>query len=86
MTQHDKALKRLCTHPPLSDITWNELASVLKHLGYKEIQNAGSRRKFFHSDTKALIHCHRPHPSPCVDKGCLVDVREHLRIYGFIKD
>ncbi len=48
------------------------------------LKNSGSRRKFVHSKTKALIICHAPHPSPDVDKGCIVDVVAHLEANGFI--
>ncbi len=86
MSKHQKALRRLCAIPPAADIKWLELKAVLEYLGYKMLKNSGSRRKFFHDGKQALIICHQPHPSPNVDKGCVVDVVEHLRIYGFIQD
>lgn len=85
MSKHLKALARLSSSPPPADLKWSELKSVLEALGYKMLNNSGSRRKFFHPGKQALIICHRPHPSPNVDKGCVVDVVEHLRTYGFIK-
>jgi predicted RNA binding protein YcfA (HicA-like mRNA interferase family) len=84
MSKHQKALEKLCTTPPASDIKWNELVAVLSQLGYKELKGKGSRRKFHHAARELLIICHRPHPSPEVDKGCIVDVAEHLRANGFI--
>lgn len=84
MSRHRKALEKLCATPPASDIKWDELKSVLEHLGYKMLKGSGSRRKFFNEGTKALIICHAPHPSPNVDKGCIEDVREHLKANGFI--
>lgn len=84
MSKHLKALARLCAKPPASDIKWSEMRGVLEHLGYTMLKNSGSRRKFFHIGKKALIICHEPHPSPNVDKGCVVDVIEHLQIHGFI--
>lgn len=79
MSKHQKALDRLCTHPPLSDIRWDELKGVLEHLGYKMLKNSGARRKFYHAEKDVLICCHQPHPSPNVDKGCVADVVEHLK-------
>jgi len=32
----------------------------------------------------SLIICHEPHPQPTVDNGCIADVIEHLKTYGFI--
>lgn len=85
MAKHLKLLEKLCATPIPSDIKWNELKSVLGHLGYGTLNNSGSRRKFFHKDKNALIICHAPHPSPDVDKGCIADVAEHLKSHGFIQ-
>jgi len=84
MTKHRKALEKLCSKPPSSDIKWDELKSVLEHLGYTMLKGSDSRRKFYHKDRDALIVCHAPHPSPNVDKGCIADVIEHLKTYEFI--
>lgn len=84
MSKHQKALERLCAIPPAADFKWQELVGVLEHLGYSVVKGSGSRRKFCHSEKKALIICHQPHPSPNVDKGCIADVVEHLKINGFI--
>lgn len=84
MSKHQKALDRLRARPPASDIKWNELKSLLEHLGYKMLTNNGSRRKFFNPTTEALIICHQPHPSPNVKKSCIVGVVAHLEAYGLI--
>ena len=84
MSKHDKNLKRLCANPTPADIKWDDLVGVLKHLGYTLITGAGSRRKFYHKGRDALIICHQPHPSPDVDKGCVANVVEHLKIHKFI--
>lgn len=84
MSKHQKALDKLCASPPASDIKWDELVSVLGHLGYRLLKNNGSRRKFFHKEKDLVIICHEPHPSPNVDKGCVADVVEHLKANGFI--
>jgi len=84
MAKHRKALEKLCATPPSSDIKWDELKSVLEHLGYTMLKGSGSRRKFYHQARNALIICHAPHPSPDVDKGCIADVIDHLKTNGFI--
>lgn len=84
MSKHEKNLAKLLASPPPSDFKWDDLVSILKHLGYKPINNSGSRRKFHHKDRDLLIACHEPHPNPNVDKGCIVDVVEHLQTNGVI--
>jgi predicted RNA binding protein YcfA (HicA-like mRNA interferase family) len=84
MTKQQKALARLTGSPTLTNIKWDELKSVLEHLGYTMLTGSGSRRKFFHADKNDLIICHAPHPSLDADKGCIADVVEHLKSNGFI--
>lgn len=87
MSTYRKALERLCAVPPPSDLKWTELKGILEHLGYRLLKrgkSGGSRRKFYHEGKDALISCHQPHPSPNVDKGCVVDVVNHLKEHGFI--
>jgi len=84
MSKQRKLLARLCATPPPADFKWNELTSVLEHLGYELLRNSGSRRKFFHPESKALIICHEPHPAPSVDGACIVAVVSHLRKHGYI--
>jgi len=84
MLKHQKSLEKLCSIPPSADIKWTELKGVLEHLGYRMLNNSGSRRKFFHKEKNALIICHQPHPSPDVDKCCVADVIDHLKTHGFI--
>jgi len=46
-------------------LTYQELATLLRLLGYSEIKTgktAGSRRAFFNDYTKHLIRLHQPHP------------------------
>ncbi len=84
MAKHTKALRKLCSEPLPADLRWDELVSVLEHLGYEMLEGKGSRRKFFHCGKNALIICHAPHPSPHVDKGCIADIVAHLKTYEFI--
>ncbi|MFZ9256012.1 MAG: type II toxin-antitoxin system HicA family toxin [Burkholderiaceae bacterium] len=83
--KHEKILSRLVTKPPPANFKWLELVSVLRHLGFDLLTGSGSRRKFFHRDKNILIICHQPHPSPNVDKRCLVDVVNTLRDHGLLK-
>ena len=84
MSKHQKAIERLRAKPPPADIKWSELKALLEHLKYEMLKNSGSRRKFVHKETKALIICHEPHPSPDVDKGCIAAIVAHLEANGLI--
>jgi len=84
MSKHEKTLTRITATPTPSNIKWDDLKSLLEHLGYRMLNNDGSRRKFYHKEKDRLIICHRPHPSPEVDKGCIANVAEHLKANGFI--
>lgn len=84
MAKHDKTLEKLCAKPTPASIKWDELKSLLEHLGYKMLPGSGSRRKFFHEGKQLLICLHQPHPSPDVGKSSIDDVVEHLKTNGFI--
>ncbi|MBO9859280.1 type II toxin-antitoxin system HicA family toxin [Xanthomonas sp. A1809] len=85
MGKHDKTLAKMCRKPTPSDVKWDDLQAALLHLGYELIKGNGSRRKFFHREKNRLINCHEPHPQPEVDKGCINDIVEHLRMNGFLE-
>ena len=85
MSKHLKALEKLCATPTPANFKWTELKGVLEHLGYKMLTKGGSRRKFYHKEKDVLISCHEPHPLPDVDKGCIADIVEHLKLNGFIE-
>lgn len=78
MSKQQKALERLISQPTPSDITWDELKKVLELLGYKELKNDGSRRKFFNKELDAIINLHKPHPSNIVKKVYIRQVIDHL--------
>lgn len=84
MSKQSKALEKLCREPTPANFKWVELAGLLSSLGYEELSGSGSRKKFFHREKDLLIACHKPHPNPDVDKGCIVDVVKHLRENKFI--
>jgi hypothetical protein len=62
MSRKDKLIARLKGKP--KDFTWDELARLLRSLGYEEAKpgkTGGSRRRFVHT-TAAMISLHQPHP------------------------
>ena len=60
MSKQGKLLAKLLNKQ--STFTWQELATLLKSLGYRQIEGQGSRVKFDNGDPKALINLHKPHP------------------------
>jgi hypothetical protein len=64
--------------------TWNELAKLLGHLGYKQLEGAGSRVKFDNGDPSAMISLHRPHPGSDVKHYARKQIIEILRNVGVI--
>ncbi|WP_390888322.1 type II toxin-antitoxin system HicA family toxin [Comamonas testosteroni] len=89
MSKQEKMLIKMCRVPPPSDLRWDDMVTVLEALGYEQYKTGktgGSRRRFVHRVSKVVILCHEPHPSPNVDKGCVVQVVEHLRDQGLIEE
>lgn len=84
MAAYKKTLEKMARLLTPPDVKWSDLSSALIHLGYREISGTGSRVKFYHKEKDALICCHKPHPSPEVDKGCIADVVNHLKEHKFI--
>ena len=85
MAQADKTIEKIKAKPTSSHIKWDELVVALKHLGYKEITNSGSRRKFFNVEMNNLISLHRPHPGNEVKPCFIKQVREKLEEIGLIE-
>ena len=87
MSKHESTLSKLRQKSVGGTVKWTELRNLLRHLGYEEIKakGGGSGYKFFHREKNALIICHKPHPSPDVDRGCIKAVSEHLEAHGFLK-
>jgi len=84
MTQHEKTLRKLLSKPTPTDLTWNEIATLFKHLEYEEISNDGSRRKFVSSKTGRKIFIHKPHPQPTLQVYVVKQIIETLKLHGCI--
>ncbi len=81
MTKRNKSLNRLFSKP--KDFRWAELCTLLKRLGYEQIQGDGSRVKFFHREKDSLIILHSPHPEKVIKSYAIKDVIENLKGAGF---
>ncbi len=82
MSQVEKLIQRLLTTP--KDFTWEELIKVLRHFGYSELKNSGSRRKFV-NEKQFLISLHKPHPGNILKTYAIKQVIDHLKEKGYIK-
>ncbi|MFQ1876324.1 type II toxin-antitoxin system HicA family toxin [Aeromonas veronii] len=80
MGKQDKLLSRLHSKP--KDFTWQEATSLLRGLGYELFNGKGSRRRFVHTETKAVINLHEPHPSSILKEYMVDIIIEHLRGLG----
>jgi len=82
MSKFTKALARLQSRP--KDFTWSELQTIMKHFGYHENKGGGSRRKFIHPATNAVVSLHEPHPQPQMKSYAIDIIIEHLNEGGLI--
>lgn len=62
-------------------MTWQELVTLLRGLGYRLLEGGGSRVKFEH-DARAPINLHRPHPGNEIKAYVRRLVLEHLNEEG----
>ncbi len=77
MTKASKIQDRLLSKP--SDFTWNELTTLMAHLGYELKATGGSSRKFIHTQTRAVHMVHEPHPAPTLKMYQIRNVIRFLR-------
>lgn len=77
MSQFDKLLTRFQKQP--KDFTWSELKTLLNKIGFREITNSGSRRKFYHEKSGCLITLHEPHPSKILKAYAMKNILTKLQ-------
>ncbi|MCE2732374.1 MAG: type II toxin-antitoxin system HicA family toxin [Cyclobacteriaceae bacterium] len=82
MSKFKKALDRLESRP--KDFTWSELQTIMKQFGYVQKKGGGSRRKFIHPVTNAVLSLHEPHPKPQLKSYVIDIIIEHLKEEGLI--
>ncbi|NOT17488.1 MAG: type II toxin-antitoxin system HicA family toxin [Sulfuriferula sp.] len=63
---------------------WSDLVTLLAQLGYEKQEMAGSRVRFLNREHDHIIRLHKPHPENHLKGGALKDVREQLKIRGFL--
>ena len=79
MSRKEKLILKFQQRP--ENFTWDELASLLKYLGYREIKTGktgGSRRRFIHNSA-ATITLHKPHPQNILKRYAVDQVLDILK-------
>jgi predicted RNA binding protein YcfA (HicA-like mRNA interferase family) len=79
MAKHDKLFDKFMKIPPLKDLTFNELETILVHFGFEKIDGSGSRVKFIHKTKNLIISLHKPHPSNILKEYIVKQVQEVLK-------
>lgn len=82
MSKHEKLVERLLAKP--KDFEWSEAVSLLETMGFEIIRGKGSKRKFKHKETNALISLHEPHPSKVMKIYAIELVINALKEGGFL--
>ncbi|MDP1533595.1 MAG: type II toxin-antitoxin system HicA family toxin [Rubrivivax sp.] len=88
MSRKEKLLKRFLTNPPASDFRWDELETLMGHLGFKlEETTGGSSHKTFIIDAypDRVIYTYRPHPDGILKAYQVREIRKQLRVWGMIE-
>ena len=79
MGRKEKLILKLQQRP--KNFTWDELTSLLKYMGYREIKTGktgGSRRRFVH-DSAATMTLHKPHPQNVLKRYTVDQVLDILK-------
>lgn len=80
MGKKEKLIARLQQRP--RDFTWDELTSLLKSFGYREVKTGrtgGSRRRFV-NPSAATITLHKPHPQNILKRYAIDQILNILEL------
>lgn len=77
MSRNEKLLAKLLNES--ASYTWQELVTLLRWLGYRQLEGSGSRVKFDNGDPQALINLHKPHPGNELKAYVRRQIIEHLK-------
>lgn len=83
MSRDEKLLAKLLNEQ--ASFTWPELVTLLRRLGYAQLEGSGSRVKFDNGDPRALISLHKPHPGNELKAYIRRQIVDHLKAGGLIR-
>jgi hypothetical protein len=78
--KHLRLVERIFQEPPLADVRWAEVRSLLSALGTEITEGRGARVRLFLNGVRAVFH--RPHPRLEMDRGAVRSLRRFLREAG----
>ena len=81
MSKKEKLIQKLLL---ARTFKFSELITLLKMLGYTELQGDGSRVKFDNGRPEDLINLHKPHPGNEMKAYAVKQVKEKLQRGGLI--
>ena len=87
MAKIDTLLDKLCTKPTPADFRFSDLRKIMTYFGYLESNKgatSGSRVKFHHPETQAVLLLHKPHPGDEMAKAAVDSVVKFLKEHGHI--
>jgi hypothetical protein len=79
MAKHDKLFEKFIKTPPLKDLRFNELDTLLRHLSFEKIDGNDSRLKFIHKNKNLVISLHKPYPSNILEEYIVKQIQEVLK-------
>lgn len=74
--KHGKTYAAIFADPTRSNVVWDDIESLFRHLGAEITEGSGSRVRVKLVSRRAVFH--RPHPEKECDKGALQSVRRFL--------
>ncbi|RJP22364.1 MAG: type II toxin-antitoxin system HicA family toxin [Candidatus Omnitrophota bacterium] len=80
MTRQQRILQYIFEKPVRSDIKWDDVISLVKHLGREIQQRKGSRVALVIHQVSAIFHT--PHPRKEMKKAAVVELRKFLEKVG----
>ncbi|PPD20584.1 MAG: HicA protein [Methylomonas sp.] len=82
MSQKEKLLAQFTNTP---NPKWDDVSSLMKQLGYKQIAGSGSRVKFINPGKNSVITLHKPHPENTIKTYIKKAILNELKRQGLIK-
>ena len=79
--KHSKTLELIFKRPVSANVKWKDVTALLNDLGADIEQREGSRVAVLLNGI--VLHQHKPHPSPSMDKGAVADMLEFLTRCGY---
>ncbi len=77
--KHRRTLELVFRKPVSGNVKWEEVVALLRAYGAKIDESRAGSRVHIELLGKDLLQ-HRPHPSPCMDKGAVSALRKFLEL------